>query len=66
MSRHERRVKPPERPLEVEVSWIVEDTPERYAAWSRLWRFILDRVNSGEHIEQAPNRGERDHENDTI
>jgi hypothetical protein len=50
----------PERHLEVEVTWIVEDTPERHAAWRRLWRFILDQLDRHDPAKTNAPRGERE------
>jgi hypothetical protein len=66
MDRSERRSTLPQRPLQVQVTWTVEDTPERHAAWRRLWRYILDRVNSGAQTERISQMGEGGRTDDAL
>jgi hypothetical protein len=59
MDKPEHMHKHPERHPEVEVTWIVEDTPERRLAWRRLWSLLLNRRDSGAHPDpKAEGRGQ--------
>jgi hypothetical protein len=54
----------PEQRLEVEVAWIVEDSPEGHAAWRRLWRFILDWLEKQDPTSTNAPHGEQEASDD--